>query len=179
MTVIAVLNEKGGVGKTTIATNLSRGFQLAGETVILIDSDPQGSARDWYAAAGEDNALLHSLMRRAVFLVYPSLYEGFGIPVLEAMRLGCEATAVDINLGWGPIQGNQEVYADATVLENNKYLPLIQEIAKSALAPLPSPNYGEVVDLLQAEIHSALSGSKTAQQALDDACAAIDVIDAE
>jgi len=31
---------------------------------------------------------LDSLMRRAIFLVYPSLYEGFGIPVLEAMRLG-------------------------------------------------------------------------------------------
>jgi glycosyltransferase involved in cell wall biosynthesis len=31
---------------------------------------------------------LDSLMRRAVFLAYPSLYEGFGIPVLEAMRLG-------------------------------------------------------------------------------------------
>jgi len=31
---------------------------------------------------------LDSLMRRALFLVYPSLYEGFGIPVLEAMRLG-------------------------------------------------------------------------------------------
>jgi glycosyltransferase involved in cell wall biosynthesis len=31
---------------------------------------------------------LDSLMRRAAFLVYPSLYEGFGIPVLEAMKVG-------------------------------------------------------------------------------------------
>jgi multiple sugar transport system substrate-binding protein len=88
-------------------------------------------------------------------------------------------TMVAVNLGWGPIQGNQEVYEDPTVLESNQYLPLIQTIAKSALAPLPSPNYGEVVDSLQAEIHSALSGTKTAQQALDDACAAIDAIDLE
>jgi multiple sugar transport system substrate-binding protein len=99
---------------------------------------------------------------------------------IKALNIWADTpVAVDINLGWGPIQGNQEVYADPKVLENNKYLPLIQEIAKSALAPLPSANYGEVVDLLQAEIHSALSGTKTAQQALDDACAAIDVIDAE
>ena len=89
------------------------------------------------------------------------------------------ATMVPFNLAWGPIQGNAEVYQDATVLAGNKFLPLVQEIAKTALAPLPSPNYGEVVDVLQAELHSALSGSKTAQQALDDACAAIDVIDAE
>lgn len=57
MQVLAVLNEKGGVGKTTIATNLARGLQLAGQSAILIDSDPQGSARDWYAAAGEDSPL--------------------------------------------------------------------------------------------------------------------------
>ena len=48
--VIAVLNQKGGSGKTTIATHLARALQLGGSSVILIDSDPQGSARDWSAA---------------------------------------------------------------------------------------------------------------------------------
>lgn len=57
MKIIAILNEKGGVGKTTIATNLSRGLQRIGYTTLLIDSDPQGSARDWHAAAKEDNTL--------------------------------------------------------------------------------------------------------------------------
>lgn len=50
MKVIAVLNQKGGSGKTTIATHLARALQLAGSTVVLVDSDPQGSARDWGAA---------------------------------------------------------------------------------------------------------------------------------
>ncbi len=49
MQVIAVLNQKGGVGKTTFATHLSRQLQLAGVDVLLVDSDPQGSARDWAA----------------------------------------------------------------------------------------------------------------------------------
>ena len=53
MHVIAVLNQKGGAGKTTIATHLARAFQLAGSSVLLVDSDPQGSARDW-AAVRED-----------------------------------------------------------------------------------------------------------------------------
>lgn len=53
MHVIAVLNQKGGSGKTTIATHLARAFQLDGKDVLLVDSDPQGSARDW-AAVLED-----------------------------------------------------------------------------------------------------------------------------
>ena len=53
MRVIAVLNQKGGAGKTTIATHLARALQLDGADVLLVDSDPQGSARDW-AAVRED-----------------------------------------------------------------------------------------------------------------------------
>ena len=56
MKVIAVLNQKGGSGKTTIATHLARALQLAGSDVLLVDSDPQGSARDW-AAVREDQPL--------------------------------------------------------------------------------------------------------------------------
>lgn len=55
--IIAVLNQKGGAGKTTIATNLAHALQLEGHKVILVDSDPQGSARDWNAAS--DGAILH------------------------------------------------------------------------------------------------------------------------
>ena len=50
MKVIAILNQKGGAGKTTIATHLARALQLGGAEVLLVDSDPQGSARDWSAA---------------------------------------------------------------------------------------------------------------------------------
>lgn len=56
MKVIAVLNQKGGAGKTTLATHLARGLQLAGNSTLLVDSDPQGSARDW-AAVRENHPL--------------------------------------------------------------------------------------------------------------------------
>lgn len=56
MIVIAVLNQKGGSGKTTIATHLATALRLAGYTVLLVDSDPQGSARDW-ASVREDHPL--------------------------------------------------------------------------------------------------------------------------
>ena len=54
MKVIAVLNEKGGCGKTTISTNLACGLHKQGHSVALIDTDPQGSASIWYEQAEED-----------------------------------------------------------------------------------------------------------------------------
>lgn len=54
MPVIAVLNQKGGSGKTTIATNLARAYQRMGYRVLLVDSDKQGSARDWRAVEADN-----------------------------------------------------------------------------------------------------------------------------
>ncbi len=47
MAVISILNSKGGVGKTTLATNLSGGLAARGLGVLLVDSDPQGTSTDW------------------------------------------------------------------------------------------------------------------------------------
>lgn len=57
MPIISIINEKGGVGKTTLTTHLGRYLQKTGREVVLIDSDPQGSLRDWNAAAKEDHDL--------------------------------------------------------------------------------------------------------------------------
>ena len=47
--VIAILNQKGGVGKTTIAANIGVSIINRGHSVLMVDSDPQGSLRDWSA----------------------------------------------------------------------------------------------------------------------------------
>jgi len=45
--IVALLNQKGGVGKTTLATHIAGELALCGQHVILLDADPQGSSLDW------------------------------------------------------------------------------------------------------------------------------------
>jgi chromosome partitioning protein len=48
--IISIQNQKGGVGKTTLAVHISHALALRDEPTLLLDADPQGSARDWAAA---------------------------------------------------------------------------------------------------------------------------------
>lgn len=62
---IALINQKGGVGKTTITTNLGHALALAGHRVTVIDLDPQGQLASSYGifrapAKGIDQVMLKS-----------------------------------------------------------------------------------------------------------------------
>jgi chromosome partitioning protein len=45
--IISIVNQKGGVGKTTLAANLGGMIQAAGKKLLLVDTDPQGSLVQW------------------------------------------------------------------------------------------------------------------------------------
>lgn len=53
--IILIGGEKGGTGKTTIATNLAAMRALANRDVLLIDTDPQGSANYWAQSRDDEN----------------------------------------------------------------------------------------------------------------------------
>jgi len=66
MTTVAVLSQKGGVGKTTLAVNLASELARDGSDVLVVDPDPQGAASRWPAISHPPTlSLSGSTARRA------------------------------------------------------------------------------------------------------------------
>jgi chromosome partitioning protein len=88
--VISILNQKGGVGKTTTAVNLATGFSVIDKKTLLIDLDPQGNAS---SSLGIDQA-------GRKLTIYDVLVDNVDInqAVLETQIAGLELVPSNVNL---------------------------------------------------------------------------------
>ncbi|WP_437186750.1 ParA family partition ATPase [Planctomicrobium sp. SH668] len=80
---IAVLNQKGGAGKTTIATNLAHALVLDGCKVLLVDADPQGSLRDWNEVNGGELIPVIGLDRETLAKDLQAVSKGYDYVVID------------------------------------------------------------------------------------------------
>lgn len=122
--IISILNQKGGVGKTTLAVHIAMGLAQTGRKILLVDADPQGSALDWAAIRTVD------AMFPVVGLPKPTLHR-------ELPKLAADYSAVVID---GPPRVND--VARSAILASDLVLIPVQPSPYDVWAAK------EIVDLL-------------------------------
>lgn len=83
MPTISLLNPKGGSGKTTAATCIARGLEAVGDSVLLVDSDPQGSTRDWHGLTDDNETSVIGLDWKGAMRSLPSMQAGYTWTVID------------------------------------------------------------------------------------------------
>ena len=96
--VFAIINQKGGVGKSTTAINLSACLGALGKQVLVIDLDPQGNTTSGYGVErNEVQACSYSLLLKGMTpeqVIIPDIYEGVDIIPATIDLAGAEVELV-------------------------------------------------------------------------------------
>jgi chromosome partitioning protein len=92
MRTVAIVNQKGGSGKTTTAVNLAAALGEKKRRVLVIDLDPQASASNWYGVKEAGRGLLEVFTdgRSLASLVAPTEAPGVSIVASSAWLVGIE-----------------------------------------------------------------------------------------
>jgi chromosome partitioning protein len=84
MKTLAIISQKGGSGKTTVAVHLAVCAELAGQTSAIIDLDPQASAAEWASRRGADSPeVIRAAPEQLSGLLDQAKANGAGITIID------------------------------------------------------------------------------------------------
>jgi chromosome partitioning protein len=106
--IIAIVGQKGGSGKTTIATNIAAEWVERGQRVLLVDADPQGSVRTWGEVAGQGNHPVPTIVAMGASMHRPDQ--------LPALSVAYDLVVIDSPPRHGDIQRSALMIADMVIL---------------------------------------------------------------
>ena len=119
--IIAITNQKGGVGKTTSAINISAALATCGKSVLLIDLDPQANATSGVSVEPNEATIYECLMDRALIdsAIIPTCINGLSIIPSKGDLVGAEIEVSNLadresilKTIVGEIQGHEFVIID-------------------------------------------------------------------
>lgn len=186
MQTVAILNEKGGSGKSTISTNVASAWHADGRRVLLLDADPQLTALDWSDSAGGDGVPTVQLGRSNLKRDLPRVGESFDLVVIDGAPRMESLTAEAVNVAdlvAVPIQPTApDVWSAETILEvcEARETPAVLVVSRAIVGTRESDVVGERlssfgVPVLEARTHQRIAYPRAMQQGVS----VLDLPDAE
>jgi len=102
MRIVALANQKGGVGKTTTAVNLGAALAELGHRILLIDLDPQANATSSFGLQGTDGTSLYDPLLGGASItekILPTRRDGLFIVPADIDLAGAEVEIARMRLG--------------------------------------------------------------------------------